>query len=85
MHSPDRKGDYGRSRRRNLRLTKDLHGTHQRGQKRNIVLVYQDPANKSHVGTGHSVRDQLNEVLAECNLGAIDGSNDRIGGWLLMY
>jgi hypothetical protein len=51
----------------------------------NIVVVYQDPANKSQTGTGHSVRDQLNEVLAECDLGAIDGSNDRIGGWLLMY
>lgn len=58
----------------------DLRGTYQNGQKRNIVVVYQDPANKSHMGTGHSVRDQLNEVLAECNLGAIDGSNDRIGG-----
>jgi hypothetical protein len=63
----------------------DLHGTYQNEQKRNIVVVYQDPANKSHTGTGHSVRDQLNEVLAECGLGAIDGSNDRIGGWLLMY
>jgi hypothetical protein len=49
------------------------------------VVVYQDPANKSNVGTGHSVRDQINEVLASCDLGAIDGSNDRIGGWQLMY
>jgi len=55
------------------------------GQHRNIVVVYQDPANKSQTGTGHSVRDQVNEVLAECNLGAIDGSNDRVGGWQLMY
>jgi phage terminase large subunit len=54
-------------------------------QRRNVVVVYQDPANKSHIGTGHSVRDQINEVLAECDLGAIDGSNDRIGGWQLMY
>ena len=53
--------------------------------RRNVVVVYQDPANKSHVGTGHSVRDQINEVLGECDLGAIDGSNDRIGGWQLMY
>lgn len=63
----------------------DLHGTYQKGEHRNVVVIYQDPANKSHTGTGHSVRDQLNQVLAECNLGAIDGSNDRIGGWLLMY
>lgn len=55
------------------------------GQRRNIVVVYQDPANKSHVGARHSVRDQINEVLSQCDLGAIDGSNDRIGGWQLMY
>jgi hypothetical protein len=61
----------------------DLKGT--QGQKRNIVVVYQDPANKSQTGTGHSVRDQINEVLEECELGAIDGSNDRIGGWQLLY
>jgi hypothetical protein len=47
--------------------------------------VFQDPANKSQTGTGHSVRDQINEVLEECELGAIDGSNDRIGGWQLLY
>ena len=61
----------------------DLTGT--QGERRNIVVVYQDPANKSNVGTGHSVRDQINEVLASCDLGAIDGSNDRVGGWQLMY
>jgi hypothetical protein len=61
----------------------DLMGSH--GERRNIVVVYQDPANKSQVGTGHSVRDQINEVLDACNLAAIDGSNDRIGGWQLMY
>jgi hypothetical protein len=48
------------------------------------VYQYMDPANKSQTGTGHSVRDQVNEVLEECDLGAIDGSNDRIGGWQLM-
>jgi hypothetical protein len=31
------------------------------------------------------VRDQVNEVLDGCDLAAIDGSNDRIGGWQLMY
>jgi hypothetical protein len=55
------------------------------GQRRNIVVVYMDPANKSQTGTGHSVRDQVNEVLDGCDLAAIDGSNDRIGGWQLMY
>ncbi len=62
----------------------DLDGKHN-GERRNVVAVFQDPANKSQTGTGHSVRDQLNEVLAGCDLGAIDGSNDRVGGWLLMY
>jgi hypothetical protein len=42
----------------------DLHGTDQNGERRNVVVVYQGPANKSHIGTGHSVCDQLNEVLA---------------------
>jgi hypothetical protein len=50
------------------------------GQRPNVVIVYQDPANKSQTGTGHSVRDQINEVLAECDLAAVDGSNDRVGG-----
>src|SRR5262249_7614495 len=43
----------------------DLHGAGRRGQYPNVVAVFQDPANKSQTGTGHSVRDQLNEVLAE--------------------
>ena len=30
-------------------------------------------------------QDQINEVLAPCELGAIEASNDRIGGWQLMY
>src|ERR1019366_4474961 len=63
----------------------DLDGAHQDGQRRNIEAVFQDPANKSQTGTGHSVRDQINEVLAECGLAAIDGSNDRIGGWQLLF
>ena len=61
----------------------DLAG--HKGTRRRIEAVYQDAANKSNVGPGHSVRDQINEVLAPCDLGAIDGSNDRIGGWQLMY
>jgi len=63
----------------------DLDGAHQNGQRRNIEAVFQDPANKSQTGAGHSVRDQINEVLAEYDLAAIDGSNDRIGGWQLLF
>jgi hypothetical protein len=61
----------------------DLKGAE--GPRRNVVVIYMDPANKSQTGTGHSVRDQINEVLAQCDLGAIDGSNDRVGGWMLMH
>jgi len=63
----------------------DLLGAHQNGHRRNVEAVFQDPANKSQTGTGHSVRDQINEVLAECGLAAIDGSDDRIGGWQLLF
>ena len=63
----------------------DLHGKRWGGHPPNVVRVCQDPANSSQTGTGHTVRDQINEVLAECDLAAVDGSNDRIGGWQLMF
>jgi hypothetical protein len=63
----------------------ELRGERCGGRRPNVVRIYQDPANKSQTGTGHSVRDQINERLADCDLAAIDGSNDRIGGWQLMY
>jgi hypothetical protein len=69
---------------RELVKTFDLDGK-AFGQRQNVVVAYMDPANKSQTGTGHSVRDQINEVLSECELGAIDGSNDRVGGWQLLY
>jgi len=61
------------------------------GQRRRIVVIYLDPANFNpvhdiRIGTGgHSVSDQINEVLAPWDLAGIRGSNDRIGGWQLMY
>ena len=61
------------------------------GQRRRIVAVYADPANfnpiyDSRLGeAGHSVADQLNEVLAPYELGVSEAANDRIGGWQLMY
>ena len=64
----------------------DLKGERSRpGERNNIVLVYLDPSNFKNIGDGHTIADQINEVLAPCELGAIEASNDRIGGWQLMY
>jgi len=43
-------------------------------------VVYLDPSNFKNIGDGHTIADQINEVLAPYNLGAILASNDRIGG-----
>lgn len=55
------------------------------GQRRKILAVYLDPANFKHIGDGHTIADQINEVLELYDLGCIPASNDRIGGWQLMY
>jgi len=55
------------------------------GQRRKIVAVYLDPSNFKNIGDGHTIADQINEVLEPYDLGVIPASNDRIGGWQLMY
>jgi hypothetical protein len=55
------------------------------GQRRKIVAVYLDPSNFKNIGDGHTIADQINEVLEPYDLAAIQASNDRIGGWQLMY
>jgi len=55
------------------------------GQRRRIVAVYLDPSNFKHIGDGHTIADQINEVLEPYDLACIEASNDRIGGWQLMY
>ena len=55
------------------------------GQRRKIVAVYLDPANFKDIGDGHTIADQINEILEPYDLGAMRASNDRIGGWQLMY
>jgi hypothetical protein len=55
------------------------------GQRRKIVMVYLDPSNFKDIGDGHTIADQINEVLGSQDLGAWKASNDRIGGWQLMY
>jgi len=55
------------------------------GQRRRIVAVYLDPSNFKNIGDGHTIADQINEVLDPYGLGVLPASNDRIGGWQLMY
>jgi len=55
------------------------------GQRRKIVAVYLDPSNFKNIGDGHTIADQIDEVLEPYDLGVIPASNDRIGGWQLMY
>jgi hypothetical protein len=55
------------------------------GQRRKIVAVYLDPSNFKHIGDGHTIADQINEVMEPYDLACIPASNDRIGGWQLMY
>lgn len=55
------------------------------GQRRRMVAVYLDPSNFKNIGDGHTIADQINEVLEPYDLAAIQASNDRIGGWQLMY
>ena len=55
------------------------------GQRRKIVAVYLDPSNFRYNGDGHSIANQINEVFEPYDLGCTEASNDRIGGWQLMY
>lgn len=57
----------------------------QDGQRRRIVACYLDPANFKQTGDGHTIADQMNEVLAEWDVACERASNDRMGGWQLVY
>lgn len=57
----------------------------EKGNRRRIVAVYLDPANFKNIGDGHTIANQINEVLEPYDLGVLPASNDRIGGWQLMY
>ncbi|HEV7523018.1 MAG TPA: hypothetical protein VGP89_18090 [Candidatus Angelobacter sp.] len=63
------------------RLVKPVY----QGNARRIVAVYLDPANFKDIGDGHTIADQINEKLDPYNLVCTKASNDRIGGWQLMY
>jgi hypothetical protein len=55
------------------------------GQRRRIVAAYLDPANFKEIGDGHTIADQINEVLAPWEVVCERASNDRLGGWQLLY
>ncbi len=55
------------------------------GQRRRIVAAYLDPANFKDIGDGHTIADQINEVLEPWEIVCERASNDRMGGWQLLY
>ena len=55
------------------------------GQRRRIVAAYLDPANFKEIGDGHTIADQINEVLEPWDVVCERASNDRLGGWQLLY
>lgn len=55
------------------------------GQRRRIVAAYLDPANFKEIGDGHTIADQINEVFEPWELVCERASNDRLGGWQLLY
>jgi hypothetical protein len=57
----------------------------QGGHRRRIVAAYLDPANFKEIGDGHTIADQINEVLEPWEVVCERASNDRLGGWQLLY
>ncbi len=57
----------------------------EQGQRRRIVAAYLDPANFKEIGDGHTIADQINEVFAPWDIVCERASNDRLGGWQLLY
>jgi hypothetical protein len=55
------------------------------GQRRRIVAAYLDPANFKEIGDGHTIADQINEVFEPWEIVCERASNDRMGGWQLLY
>jgi hypothetical protein len=49
------------------------------------VAAYLDPANFKEIGDGHTIADQINEVLEPWEIVCERASNDRLGGWQLLY
>jgi hypothetical protein len=61
------------------------NGQEENGQRRRIVAAYLDPANFKEIGDGHTIADQINEVFEPWEITCERASNDRLGGWQLLY
>jgi hypothetical protein len=55
------------------------------GQRRRIVAAYLDPSNFKEIGDGHTIADQINEIFEPWDIVCERASNDRLGGWQLLY
>lgn len=55
------------------------------GNRRRIVVCYLDPSNFKNIGDGHTIADQINEVFEPWDVACEPASNDRAGGWQLLY
>jgi hypothetical protein len=55
------------------------------GNRRRIVAAYLDPSNFKDIGDGHTIADQINEVFDPWEVTCESASNDRVGGWQLLY
>ena len=59
--------------------------TTDKGNRRRILAAYLDPSNFKNIGDGHTIADQISEVLEPYDLRCVPASPDRLGGWQLMY
>jgi hypothetical protein len=59
-------------------------GDVERHRNDHLLGIGLDPANFKNIGDGHTIANQINEVLEPHDLGVLP-ANDRIGGWQLMY
>jgi hypothetical protein len=57
----------------------------EQGRRRRVVAAYLDPANFKDIGDGHTIADQINEVFQPWDVVCERASNDRLGGWQLLY
>jgi Terminase large subunit, T4likevirus-type, N-terminal len=55
------------------------------GQRLRIIAAYLDPANFKDIGDGHTIADQINEIFEPWDITCERASNDRLGGWQLLY
>jgi hypothetical protein len=58
---------------------------HSGDQRLRIIAAYLDPANFRDIGDGHTIADQINEVFEPWEITCERASNDRLGGWQLLY